>query len=73
MVQWFHESTSTAAKRFLSELKRYYYVTPTSYLELITTFKNILKEKREEIQTLKHRYEHGYNCLISTEQNVSKM
>lgn len=48
-------------------------MTPTSYLELITTFKTILKEKREEINALKNRYEHGYNCLISTEANVSKM
>jgi dynein heavy chain len=62
-----------ASVRFLAELRRHYYVTPTSYLELITTFKNILKEKREEIMTLKNRYEHGYKCLISTESNVSKM
>jgi dynein heavy chain len=48
-------------------------VTPTSYLELITTFKTILKEKREEIMSLKMRYENGYTCLISTETNVSKM
>ena len=73
LVQLFHESTADAALRFLSELRRHYYVTPTSYLELITTFKTILKEKREEIMALKNRYEHGYNCLISTEANVSKM
>lgn len=73
LVQHFHESTAHAADRFKSELRRYYYVTPTSYLELITTFKTILKEKREEINALKNRYEHGYNCLISTETNVSKM
>jgi dynein heavy chain len=73
MVQWFHESTAVASFKFLSELKRHYYVTPTSYLELITTFKTILREKRMEILALKNRYEHGYNCLISTEANVSKM
>lgn len=59
--------------RFKAELRRHYYVTPTSYLELIYTFKTILKEKREEIMALKNRYEHGYNCLISTEANVSNM
>jgi dynein heavy chain len=63
----------TASNKFLSELRRHYYVTPTSYLELITTFKTILKEKREEIMALKNRYENGYTCLISTESNVSKM
>lgn len=73
MVQTFHETTVKASDKFLSELKRHYYVTPTSYLELITTFKNLLKEKREEVMTLKNRYEHGYKSLISTEENVSKM
>jgi len=48
-------------------------VTPTSYLELITTFKTILREKRDEVMALKMRYENGYNCLIDTEQKVSKM
>lgn len=73
MVQNFHETTVKASDKFLSELKRHYYVTPTSYLELITTFKNLLKEKREEVMALKNRYEHGYKSLISTEENVSKM
>ena len=73
LVQMFHESTAQGAIRFKDELKRHYYVTPTSYLELITTFKTILKEKREEIMGLKNRYENGYACLITTELSVSKM
>lgn len=73
LVQMFHVSTEHAAVRFKDELRRYYYVTPTSYLELITTFKNILKEKREEVMGLKNRYENGYTCLISTETKVSTM
>jgi len=73
MVQTFHEQTVQSAVGFLVELRRHYYVTPTSYLELITTFKTILREKRDEIMSLKNRYENGYNCLIDTEQKVSKM
>jgi dynein heavy chain len=73
LVQWFHESTAKASGKFKDELRRHNYVTPTSYLELITTFKNILKEKREEVMAMKNRYLHGYNSLISTESNVSKM
>lgn len=37
------------AKKFYDDLKRKYYVTPTSYLELIVTFKSLLYEKRNEV------------------------
>jgi dynein heavy chain len=33
----------------MKELRRYNYVTPTSYLELLSLFKQLLKEKRVEI------------------------
>jgi len=38
MVQYFHESTIVWAKTFFDKLRRKYYVTPTSYLEMIVTF-----------------------------------
>jgi dynein heavy chain len=50
-----------------------YYVTPTSYLELINTFKSLLKEKRDEIAALRDRYSNGYDCLIDTEGKVETM
>jgi len=46
MVQTFHSTTEQSSKKFLRELKRHYYVTPTSYLELISTFRLLLAEKR---------------------------
>lgn len=73
MVQIFHTSTKTSATKFFNELKRVYYVTPTSYLELINTFKNLLDIKRKEIMNLKNRYSNGYDCLVSTEKNVNVM
>jgi len=42
MVQLFHSTTITGRDKFEKEEKRIYYVTPTSYLELITTFKTLL-------------------------------
>ena len=57
----------------MEELKRIYYVTPTSYLELISTFKTLLKLKRDEIKSLKDRYSNGYDCLIGTEGKVNIM
>lgn len=38
MVQFFHESTIQWAVKFYAELRRKYYVTPTSYLEMLSTF-----------------------------------
>jgi dynein heavy chain len=48
-------------------------VTPTSYLELINTFKALLAEKREEVASLRDRYANGYDCLIDTEGKVNTM
>jgi dynein heavy chain len=73
MVQTFHTSTETYAQKFQDELKRVYYVTPTSYLELINTFKALLAEKREEVAALRDRYSNGYDCLIDTENKVETM
>jgi dynein heavy chain len=42
MVQVFHTQTDDGAKKFHRELGRIYYVTPTSYLELIGTFDKLL-------------------------------
>ena len=36
---------SELTKRFYNELRRYYYVTPTSYLELLATFKRLKTDR----------------------------
>ena len=46
MCKTFHTGTRNLSKSFLDELKRHNYVTPTSYLELISTFKNLLNMKQ---------------------------
>ncbi|CAF4438120.1 unnamed protein product [Adineta steineri] len=42
-----HMSVSAKAKQLLSELRRYYYTTPTSYLELITLYIMMLNDKKK--------------------------
>ena len=46
MCKTFHTETRHLSKSFLDELKRHNYVTPTSYLELISTFKSLLNLKQ---------------------------
>jgi len=41
-----HRSVEAAAERFWSELRRRYYTTPKSYLDLIILYLQLLGEKR---------------------------
>ncbi len=44
MCKYFHESVRTLSEKFYELQRRRNYVTPTSYLELILTFKKLLGE-----------------------------
>ena len=46
MCKEFHQSTRRLSQKFLNILQRHNYVTPTSYLELISTYKTLLHKKR---------------------------
>ena len=56
MCKSFHETVRKTSERFFAILRRHNYVTPTSYLELIQTFKGLLGMKREETSQLKNRF-----------------
>ncbi|KAK7169080.1 hypothetical protein R3I93_005162 [Phoxinus phoxinus] len=73
MCKSFHTSTINLSASFLSELQRYNYVTPTSYLELISMFKHLLQRKRSEVMKLKSRYEVGLQKLESAATQVCTM
>jgi len=57
------ERVSQLTQRYYQELKRYYYVTPTSYLVLIKTFKSLLGSKRKHVNTIIAKYEKGLDQL----------
>lgn len=58
--------------RFLSELGRHNYVTPTSYLELIAAFRLLLTQKRDTVMNAKQRYISGLEKLAFAESQVFK-
>eukprot|EP00762_Andalucia_godoyi_P002130 ANDGO_02526.mRNA.1 Dynein-1-beta heavy chain len=66
-----HQSVERASGRFLASERRYNYVTPTSYLQLLSTFKRMLALKREEVATAKKRLVVGLDKLESTEKDVA--
>ena len=41
-----HTSVNDTSERFYAELRRHYYTTPKSYLDLINLYLQLLKEKR---------------------------
>lgn len=51
------------SERYFERLRRHNYVTPTSYLELILTFKTLLNIKRNEVAMAKERYVVGLEKL----------
>jgi dynein heavy chain len=64
-------SVSKASTDFLAKASRHNYVTPTSYLEVIATYKDLLARKREEVGTMKNRLKVGLDKLISTADQVA--
>ncbi|XP_068140477.1 dynein axonemal heavy chain 7 [Drosophila tropicalis] len=73
MCMEFHTSTQSLSEKFFSRLHRYNYVTPTSYLELIQTFKALLSQKRKNITTNRNRYLTGISQLDIAAQQVGVM
>ncbi|XP_076249285.1 dynein axonemal heavy chain 7 [Calliopsis andreniformis] len=73
MCQFFHVSTQNLSKEYLMRLDRHVYVTPTSYLEMINTFKDLLGKKRDDITSAKMRYERGLGQLDETQRQVVTM
>ncbi|CEM09924.1 unnamed protein product [Vitrella brassicaformis CCMP3155] len=66
-------SVTQLTERYKQEARRYYYVTPTSYLELINAFKSLLKSRRNDVGTLKSRYDVGLEKLLTTADQVAVM
>ena len=73
MCKLFHVSVSDLSSRFLADTGRRNYVTPTSYLELITMFTSLLADKRAEVIAAQHRYEVGLEKLEFTATQVEAM
>uniref|UniRef100_A0A8D8WAB7 Dynein heavy chain 7, axonemal n=2 Tax=Cacopsylla melanoneura TaxID=428564 RepID=A0A8D8WAB7_9HEMI len=73
MCQTFHVSTQNLSEEFLVKTSRHIYVTPTSYLELISTFKQLLKIKQDEVLMGKIRYTVGLEKLDKAASSIAVM
>ncbi|CAJ1432851.1 unnamed protein product [Effrenium voratum] len=71
LFQVMHMSVETASKQFLDRNKRHVYITPTSYLELLNSFINVLSTKRKQVGTQQKRYKVGLEKIGDAEAQVS--
>ncbi|KAA6380272.1 MAG: putative dynein heavy chain [Streblomastix strix] len=68
-----HLSVEQASARFLSEMKRHNYTTPTSYLELLNSYEGILLQMSQEIAARHIKLSNCLQTLIRTNSEVEVM
>ena len=68
-----HNSVKDHAGRYFAELRRRYYITPKSYLDLIASYSSTLDECRSGIEARKRRLDIGLGKLTSTNDLVDGM
>jgi dynein heavy chain len=68
-----HTSVTTTSQDYLKAQRRYNYVTPKSFLELIEFYKTLLGQKRTTVRNLIDRLDTGLATLAKTEKDVSEL
>ena len=68
-----HTSVADMADRFYDQLRRKYYTTPTSYLELINLYTSMLANKRAELVASRDRYATGMKKIGETDALIGTM
>ena len=73
MFKLIHMTVEEASVDFYEMLRRRNYVTPTSYLELLSSFAKLIGRKRTEVKTKKDRLQIGLDKLSETKKMVGVM
>jgi dynein heavy chain len=68
-----HQSVALESANYYKVMRRYNYVTPTSYLELLSTFRSVLEVKRKDVGTLRSRLQVGLDKLTTTAVAVAQL
>ena len=70
LCKYFDTSCRTLSAKFLDNLGRHTYITPTSYLELIGSFKTLISSKQDSTMKAKKRYVVGLEKLAFAASQV---
>jgi dynein axonemal heavy chain len=73
MCKTIHKTVECSSQEYKEKLRRYNYVTPTSYLELLEVFKRLLAEKRIEVGGLRTKLQNGLNKLKEAAVQVAQL
>ncbi|KAL2642111.1 hypothetical protein R1flu_009698 [Riccia fluitans] len=73
MCMMFHQRSAKLSKLYRQEQQRHFYVTPTSYLQLLSTYNHLLTERRSDINSRRSRYKMGLSQLMDAEGQVKVM
>jgi len=73
MFKIMHQSVEKKSKKYLDELRRRNYVTPTSYLELLKSYKSVLVERKKYFGDAKRRLERGLEVLYEAAIEVANL
>ncbi|XP_067855101.1 dynein axonemal heavy chain 1 [Heptranchias perlo] len=68
-----HQTVAKKSLQYLSELSRYNYITPKSYLDLLSLFSKLIGIKKQMLKTDKDRMKGGLDKLLRTAEDVAKM
>ncbi len=73
MCVFIHQSVSDTLPEYLLETGRKSYVTPTSYLELLDTYMNLLRKHKNNLSVARGRLTGGMTTLQQTEAKVANL
>ncbi|KAF7401616.1 hypothetical protein HZH68_007436 [Vespula germanica] len=68
-----HSMVSKFSIRMANEMKRYNYVTPTNFLELVFGYKNMLHKKRQDLADQANKLRGGIFKIDDTQAKVNEM
>ncbi|XP_071447818.1 dynein beta chain, ciliary [Hetaerina americana] len=68
-----HTSVNAASRVYLANERRYNYTTPKSYLEQISLYSKLLRQKNSELTGKVERLENGLEKLKSTSEQVDDL
>lgn len=61
-----HQMVACKCEQYRAELLRYNYVTPKSYLELLSIFSALIGRKKQELHWARQRMKAGLDKVTST-------